>query len=88
MAADEDKIRAVLTREAQLKIDLKVAKARAFLDLVDRGVKPSEASQEVALQTEELERQYERAAVERLVLWYLSSIGKVRGLPELEGAPQ
>lgn len=64
-----DEIRAILTAEATLRIDLKVSKARAFLRLIEKGVKTAEAWQVVAIEIEELERTYERANIERLALY-------------------
>lgn len=66
---DLARARDVLIRESEARLALKAAKAREFLRLVSEGMKSTEAWQVVALSTIELERKYEAANVERLVLW-------------------
>jgi hypothetical protein len=67
----EDQVREILTRESDTRLRLKIAKAREFLRHVDHGSRVADAWQRVALATADLEREWEAARVDRLVLWFL-----------------
>jgi hypothetical protein len=67
----EDQVREILTRESDTRLRLKIAKAHEFLRHVDNGARVADAWQRVALATADLEREWEAAKVDRLVLWFL-----------------
>lgn len=69
---DETEIRRVLTEESTARLALRHERARLFLNAVAAGNKTSEAWQQVALATADLERAYEVAHNEKLILWYLA----------------
>jgi hypothetical protein len=67
----EDQVREILTRESDTRLRLKIAKAREFLRHVDNGSRVADAWQRVALATADLEREWEAARIDRLVLWFM-----------------
>jgi hypothetical protein len=67
-----EQARVILTAEVEARLALREAKARAFLDYVTvRGANTTTAWQQVALDPDvmELQRAYEFANIERLLLW-------------------
>jgi hypothetical protein len=80
---DTEEARRILETESQARLDLKQARASIFLELVRKGVKTTEAWQQVALDTSEFERIYEDAHNERALLWLQAGMAQP---PELDGA--
>jgi hypothetical protein len=76
----EDRVRAILTRESEARLALKFAKAEEFTRMIRRNPKAriAEVWQEVALATEDEEREHAAALIEKLVLWYMHAPGAVQ----------
>jgi hypothetical protein len=74
-----EQVREILQREADLRLALKVARAQAFLRwMAGRDASQAIAWQETALETADLEQEYEQARTEKLVL-YLVTGGDLDG---------
>jgi hypothetical protein len=70
MTNDIDQARYILSRESESWLALRRAKARCFLGERSKGKTVAEAWQIVALETADLEAEYERAHVEATLLRY------------------
>jgi len=66
---DIDQARKVLTAEVEARMELRLTKAQRFIVWLDSGVTAQRAWQQVALETAKLQRAWEAANIERLLLW-------------------
>jgi hypothetical protein len=82
---DNEEARRILETESKARLELNQARAEEFLSLTRRGTKVSDAWQEVALATADLEAEYETAHNERALLWLQAGVAQLPDL-DLEGA--